>query len=946
VNWGVDQLVTMLHDPHDSVVELVLSVLDEASKSQNFLEEIVRKVDLKEVVRRQHFQAASNLLLRFVSVDYGLLCLEDTKWLSTAIDEWYVEEHIKYVHVLEGAITEALHKNRPPANGSTLSAYYDNDLGLGKTFSTSGRGGSIVPAKPVPVPVHVPLSNCNERPKMKNKKGKSNGMAAWSLEWLFRLPWNIKVLVQSVNGTAHDLTIDTYVDASQLRPEEHYSSDQADHQHSILVKGVVLNAQGIPQAYPVDVGQMLKSALFLGIRPVDKNGFTQPEPQNNGGFYVSRRHSVSAPPGGSDSRGGKNMTSDIDEGLVGGSGTREMYQYGAGTAVNGPESDTQWCRCTHDDRMKQMSIVGEQLQMKQQPMQQQQQHPGDGGQFRENLSEVVEAYGKSNCIFYPAAGELHICGLNQRAKWVFEATREEILHKRMLRLKSIEMVLDLVPQRPPAVPLRSHLYSELAATETGCLYLKKSGHVVHFIETALDIKKHLGQLGRDPTVCNGQMPSSLLARRAALWSVGHIASSDTGFGLLEECFAEVVKEYGEKFIRKLCNVSAMETEAEMQWRKDSIKIPGEADKENKHGTSGNDWSGNDWRDHGSGSSETGVGKQKLSKAYPRTSNVAANVTFGISADQIVDDIHLGLNAVTPGVNPLFGSGGNGGISPLTHGTLTGDVAGQNDDTDTPNSGIVNIDLDDGASSSDDVFEEDLFERAVEPAAHSGKEAWAEQLARPFTIVQYMVNLVEHSTALSIRGTCVFVLGLTSMSHRGRQALRQCGWDTHSDDRTAISVPENPAKLFHLSSYYFAGSPAESVDTESEILSQVPFEAGWKDILDLISNLSNRISSKEAHAALKEKASKVIDVLCPGAFVIDSFRSEVVLIVDILGNFHIFHPISTEIGLTFVRELWVATSCSFTTRKLQVRASQPPLIFFYILKRCILPVLQFTKWLSI
>jgi rapamycin-insensitive companion of mTOR len=637
LNWGVDQLVTLLHDPHDSVVELVLSVLDEASKSRNFLDEIVMKVDLSKVVKLQHLPAAHNLLLRFVSTAYGCSCLEGIKWLSTAMEEWYVEEHMKYVHVLEGAITEALHKNRPSANGGSPSAYYDNDLGLGRpSTGSTGRGSPITPAKPVPVPVHVPLANFNERPKMKNKKGKSNGMAAWSLEWLFRLPWNIKVLVQNSSGNAPvDLTIDTYVDASQLRPEEHFSSDQADHHNSIIVKGVVLNAQGLPSSCPVDPGKMLKSALFLGIRPVDKNGFTQPEPQNKGGFYVSRRNSVSASPGG-DTRG--KSVSDFDDSAIGGGGTRDMYQYGSGVASNGPETDIQWCRCTHDDRLKQMSIVGEHIQ-KDFHYQRQQQQAMDG-QYRENLNEMLEAYGKSNCVYYPSTGEFHICGLNQRAKWIFEATREDILQKRTLKLKSIEMVLDLLPQRPAAVPLRSHLYSELAKTETGCDYLKKSGHVMHFIETAMDIKKHLNQL-------DGQLPSSLLARRAALWSVGHIASSDTGFALLEECFTEIVQKYGEPFMRKLCNVSAMETEAEMQWRNDQvIKIP-EGTGDSQHPDS----------KESRGSGNTSIGLPRLRS---RPSNVAANMTFGIHADQIVDDVNLGVNRPVAGVNPLFSGAGDGG----------------------------------------------------------------------------------------------------------------------------------------------------------------------------------------------------------------------------------------------------------------------------------------------
>jgi len=574
---------------------------------------------------------------------------------------------------------------------------------------------------------------------------------------------------------------------------------------------------------------------------VDKDGFTQPEPQNKGGFYVSRRNSVSASP--TDNLRGKSM-SDVDDSLGGSTG---IHQYGYGTQAT-KEGDILWCRCTHEDRVKQLGIVSDHMQKDDQYLKQaQHQQQALGAQ----KLELLEAYGKSNCVYYPEKEELHICGQKQRAKWIFDATKDEIRSKCPLKLKSIEMVLDLCPQRPPAVPLRSHLFSELAKTGMGCEYLKKSKQVIYFIETAMDIKKHLGQMdGEAPILSNGRMPSSLLARRAALWSVGHIASSDTGFALLEECFAEIVQKYGETFMRKLCNVSAMETEAEMQWRKDScIKILEITGREKIPGMTDSEATGNNGQDQ----------KNMPRHHNSRPSNVAANLTFGIGADQISDDMNLGLNLPVAGVNPLYSatnsSGGGGGIETLLapQSKLPRNIAGG--DRINLDSLGMDIDMDDGASSTDDAFPEDPFEGAVTFATEQSNE-WEEQHQdEPFTIVQYMVNLVEHCTALSIRGTCVIVLGLVSISHKGRQALRQCGWDTHTDQRTAIAVPQDPAQLFRLSSYYFAGSPAEAVDMDTQLLSQMSIENEWHDVLELISNLSNRISSKEAHANLKEKASK-------------------------------------------------------------------------------------------
>jgi len=60
-----------------------------------------------------------------------------------------------------------------------------------------------------------------------------------------------------------------------------------------------------------------------------------------------------------------------------------------------------------------------------------------------------------------------------------------------------------------------HLYGELVKTEEGAKYLKQSNDIEYF-------KKEL--LSHD---------TPLVRKRAALWTIGHIASSTNGFRLIQ-----------------------------------------------------------------------------------------------------------------------------------------------------------------------------------------------------------------------------------------------------------------------------------------------------------------------------------------------------------------------------------------------------------------------------
>lgn len=82
-------------------------------------------------------------------------------------------------------------------------------------------------------------------------------------------------------------------------------------------------------------------------------------------------------------------------------------------------------------------------------------------------------------------------------------------------LKAVWFQIPTAQTSVTAVLVAPHLYGELARTERGCTMLRASGHFGEFVD------------------CIKSSQSSAIQKRAALWSIGQIGSSDRGFGLFE-----------------------------------------------------------------------------------------------------------------------------------------------------------------------------------------------------------------------------------------------------------------------------------------------------------------------------------------------------------------------------------------------------------------------------
>lgn len=104
-------------------------------------------------------------------------------------------------------------------------------------------------------------------------------------------------------------------------------------------------------------------------------------------------------------------------------------------------------------------------------------------------------------------------------EWLFSFKRDLNMNpksKPTMSLKSVTFRVPLSQSSEPSVPLPPHFYGSLAATDDGCLILKRSHHLESFVHAVRDSN------------------SSWTEKRASLWALGHIGKSKTGFSLLSE----------------------------------------------------------------------------------------------------------------------------------------------------------------------------------------------------------------------------------------------------------------------------------------------------------------------------------------------------------------------------------------------------------------------------
>ncbi|KAJ8381077.1 hypothetical protein SKAU_G00018550 [Synaphobranchus kaupii] len=112
-NWGIELLVTQLHDHNKAISMEALDILDEACEDKANLHALIQ---LKPALSHLGDKGVL-LLLRFLSIPKGFSYLNERGYVSKQLEKWQKEYNLKYVDLIEEQLNEALTTYRKPVDG-------------------------------------------------------------------------------------------------------------------------------------------------------------------------------------------------------------------------------------------------------------------------------------------------------------------------------------------------------------------------------------------------------------------------------------------------------------------------------------------------------------------------------------------------------------------------------------------------------------------------------------------------------------------------------------------------------------------------------------------------------------------------------------------------------------------------------------------------------------
>uniref|UniRef100_A0A671XTE3 RPTOR independent companion of MTOR, complex 2b n=1 Tax=Sparus aurata TaxID=8175 RepID=A0A671XTE3_SPAAU len=112
-NWGIELLVTQLHDRNKTISMEALEILDEACEDKANLHALT---EMKPALTHLGDKGVL-LLLRFLSIPKGFSYLSERGYITKQMEKWQKEYNLKYVDMIEEQLNEALTTYRKPVNG-------------------------------------------------------------------------------------------------------------------------------------------------------------------------------------------------------------------------------------------------------------------------------------------------------------------------------------------------------------------------------------------------------------------------------------------------------------------------------------------------------------------------------------------------------------------------------------------------------------------------------------------------------------------------------------------------------------------------------------------------------------------------------------------------------------------------------------------------------------
>lgn len=131
------------------------------------------------------------------------------------------------------------------------------------------------------------------------------------------------------------------------------------------------------------------------------------------------------------------------------------------------------------------------------------------------------------------------------------------------------------------------------------------------------------------------------------------------------------------------------------------------------------------------------------------------------------------------------------------------------------------------------------------------------------IIELLVNIVESSDCLCLKGTSVYALGLISKTISGKQLLKKFNWQVHPEIGGIVCNPQDTQKMFSITQTEYKGDFTKNISEWKrldELTKEFKLSEEKLKIIKLIGNLCYHLTQKNALAELKKISQNTPELL--------------------------------------------------------------------------------------
>lgn len=287
--WGIDVLVAMLSfessdTPSPQLVELLMQTVEEKGNLLAFLS--------KNPVAIITMKGVQKVLTRMVSVPEGVAFLSpsderDENNLVGLIDSWRATQCKEYVRLTDALMIKTLVLSKA-ASSSAKSFLQQQALQTAMKPIVLQVKDLADFANPYDsgLDKNTALVSAGTSAASQDSQASSQGSfdaSAVNLEGLLRVPWNIEVKLVTQAGfpsaatslTPEYVKMDCFVDTTEMRSPS-CSDVTCDSSRTIKIRAFALDERGIPAGKAISSNRTIMTCLLAGVAPVNREGKMYP----------------------------------------------------------------------------------------------------------------------------------------------------------------------------------------------------------------------------------------------------------------------------------------------------------------------------------------------------------------------------------------------------------------------------------------------------------------------------------------------------------------------------------------------------------------------------------------------------------------------------------------------------------------------------------------------